>query len=110
MKSEDSTIIISFLSVPGALKKLAAHVRAGRLAENLTQEGLAVRAGVSLATLRKFEQKGLISLESFVKLLAVLRKLEAVVNAAEPEPVKFRSIDGVITLNNKPVRKKGRRK
>ncbi|MFP5080240.1 hypothetical protein [Pedobacter sp. JCM 36344] len=28
----------------------------------LTQEGLAERSGVSLATLRKFEQKGVISI------------------------------------------------
>lgn len=34
---------------------------------NLTQEGLAERSGVPLSTLRKFEQKGMISLDSFLK-------------------------------------------
>ncbi|WP_443947630.1 helix-turn-helix domain-containing protein [Pedobacter sp. AW1-32] len=38
----------------------------------LTQEELAKRAGVPLPTLRKFEQKGWISLESFFKFLMVV--------------------------------------
>jgi hypothetical protein len=43
----------------------------------LTREGLAERSGVPLATLRKFEQKGSTSLESFfLKLLMVIGGLE----------------------------------
>ncbi len=48
--------------------ELGERLRDLRLSRNLTQAGLAERAGVSLATLRKFEKTGLISLQSLVKL------------------------------------------
>jgi len=73
----------------------------------LTQAGLATRAGVSLPTLRKFEQKGQISLESFLKLLIVLDRLEAVVNALEPSEQVFSSIDDVLDSDKKPKPKRG---
>jgi transcriptional regulator with XRE-family HTH domain len=63
---------------------LAENVRERRLQMDLTQEGLAERSGVSLSTLRKFEQKGSISLESFLKLLSVIGGLEEVINALKP--------------------------
>ena len=42
--------------------QIAARVKARRLELNLTQEGLASRAGVKFATYRRFEQTGEISL------------------------------------------------
>lgn len=60
--------MVSLITVSKAQKQIAEHLRMQRLAVGLTQEGLANRAGVSLPTLRKFEQKGLISLESFSNL------------------------------------------
>ena len=56
-----------FISSSKAQKKIAENVRERRLQMDLTQEGLAERSGVPLSTLRKFEQKGNISLESFLK-------------------------------------------
>lgn len=47
--------------------KIAQNMRDLRLEKGLTQEGLSKRSGVSLSSLRKFEQKGVISLESFFK-------------------------------------------
>ena len=73
----------------------------------LTQAGLATRAGVSLPTLRKFEQKGQISLESFLKLLMILDRLEAVVNALEPAEQVFASIDDVLIADKKSTPKRG---
>jgi len=65
-----STIImVSLISPAKAQQKIAQSVRERRLLLELTQEGLSERSGVPLATLRKFEQKGLISLESLLKLL-----------------------------------------
>jgi len=61
-----------FITTAKAQMKLARNVRLRRLSRDLTQAGLAERSGVPLPTLRKFEQKGLISLESFLKLLMVL--------------------------------------
>lgn len=90
------------ITLSEARQELVQHVKARRLAIGLTQQGLACRSGVKLATLRKFEQKGTISLESFLKLLMVLGGLERVVEAVKPEQAEFSSIDEVL----KEVKKK----
>ena len=56
--------------------ELAARFKARRLALDLTQEGLAARAGVSWGTLKRFEGTGLISLDALLKLALVLECLE----------------------------------
>jgi transcriptional regulator with XRE-family HTH domain len=98
------------ISTSQAQDKLVDSIKEMRLAMYLTQEGLADRSGVPLPTLRKFEQKVVISLESFLKLLWVLGGLEEMVTALKPSVSNFTSIDEVI--RNKPVegRKRGRRK
>lgn len=98
------------ITLTKALKKLAENTRQRRLDMELTQEGLAERSGVPLATLRKFEQKGLISLESFLKLLMVLGGIESIIKATQPQPTEFTAIDEVISANLTPLRKRGRRK
>lgn len=90
-----------------AKKKLAEHARARRLNLGLTQQGLAYRSGVKLATLRKFEQKGSISLESFLKLLVALGGLERVVEAVEPDSMPFSSIEEVLDGGRKTPAKRG---
>ena len=86
---------------------LADNTRARRLETGLTQQGLARCAGVSLPTLRKFEQKGLISLESFLKILLVLDALEQLVKATAPPQTEFSSIDDVLADQKKNKPKKG---
>ena len=76
----------------------------------LTQAGLADRSGVALPTLRKFEQKGLISLESFLKLLTILGGLEEVLDATQLSPTQFSSIDEVLNRDERPSRQRGCRK
>lgn len=76
----------------------------------LTQEGLAERAAVPLATLRKFEQQGAISLESFLKLLLVVGGLEEIIEATQLARPVFTTIDDVLNDNNSFTRKRGRRK
>jgi transcriptional regulator with XRE-family HTH domain len=93
-----------------AQKKLAANARLKRLNMDLTQEGVAARSGVPLPTLRKFEQKGIISLEGFLKLQMVLGGLENIVEATRPMEQQFSSIDEVIEADNRQLRKRGRRK
>ena len=101
--------MLSLVSPSEAQKKLSEHVRAQRLDLQLTQHGLALRSGVALPTLRKFEQQGLISLEGFLKLQMVLGGLDKIVQATKPEPRPFRSIDDVLKDYSKPVRKRGYR-
>lgn len=99
-----------FISFSKAQKKIAENVRERRLQMDLTQEGLAERSGVPLSTLRKFEQKGNISLESFLKLLFVIGGLEEVINALKPNIPNFKSIDDVLKTEAEIIKKRGRKK
>jgi len=47
-----------------------------RKALKLTQAEMAARSGVSLGSLKRFERSGKISMESFLKLLLILNRLE----------------------------------
>ena len=50
--------MVSLITSSKAQKKLVEYTRLKRLSMDLTQAGLAERAGVPLPTLRKFEQQG----------------------------------------------------
>jgi transcriptional regulator with XRE-family HTH domain len=58
------------------LKNTAVKVRALRKQNKYSQLELADRSGVSLGSLKRFESTGLISLESFLKLIDLLDRLE----------------------------------
>lgn len=102
--------MVSLISFSKAQQKLAESVRERRLLLELTQEGLAERSGVPLATLRKFEQKGLISLESFLRLLQVVGGLEELMNSLKPPKQNFASIEEVLRDEGSVWRKRGRKK
>lgn len=53
-------------------RTLARRVRALRLDRGWTQEEIAERAGLSLATYRRFERTGRMSLERLLKLAVIL--------------------------------------
>ncbi len=93
-----------------ARKKLAENTRRQRLEMDLTQEGLAKRSGVPLPTLRQFEQKHSISLESFLKLQMVLGGLDDILKATDVNKSEFISIDEVLEADSAPTRKRGKRK
>ena len=100
--------MVSLLSVSEAQKKLAEHLRQRRLQLGFTQKGLARRAGVCLPTLRKFEQKRQISLESFLKISMVLGILESIVKSSQPDSHHFSSMEEVLKpLKQKSPVKKG---
>lgn len=101
--------MISLISVHKAQQKLSKNIRDRRLSMELTQAGLAKRSGVPLATLRKFEQKGSISLESFLKLLMVVGGLEEIIQVLKPTKSNFTSIDEVLKNTNTVSRKRGRK-
>ena len=102
--------MISLISPSKAQQIIAGNIRERRLQLDLTQVGLSERSGVPLATLRKFEQQGVISLESLLKLLMVLGMLDAMVKATKGTETTFSTLDEVIALNNAPKRKRGRRR
>jgi len=94
------------ITAPKAQKLLADHIRSRRLGMNLTQSGLAERSGVALPTLRKFEQQGTLSLESFLKLLMVVGGLDEMIKAVQPVPMQFSSIDEVLAADTSSMRRK----
>ena len=102
--------MLSLISTSKAQLKIAKNIRARRLSMELTQEGLAERSGVPLPTLRKFEQKGAISLESFLKLLMVVGEVEELINILKPSKPVFNSIDDVLKGADSVSRKRGRKK
>lgn len=85
---------------------LGARVRHRRLALSLTQAGLAARAGVSLGTLKRFEQTGQIALVTLLKVAFVLDALEPFNELFSP--ASYASLDDVLAAN-KPARRRGTR-
>ena len=74
--------------------KLARKIKAIRKRKGYTQKKLAERSNVRYASLRKFEEKGEISLISLVKILMELDLIQEF-NSLFDTPV-YRSIDEVI--------------
>lgn len=101
--------MISLNTASRAQTKIAENTRARRVQMDLTQKGLSKRSGVPLATVRKFEQQGTISLQSFLKLYMVLGGLDDIVSASEPRDSVFSSIDEVLEAERKPRRQRGTR-
>lgn len=99
-----------FISLSKVQMKIVENIRDRRLQMELTQEGLSERSGVPLSTLRKFEQKGVISLDSFLKILSVVGGLEEMLEALKPKQQHFKSIDEVLKSEEKSTRKRGSRK
>lgn len=85
-------------------RTLAARVKALRLAKGWKQATLAERSGVSLASLRRFEASGKVSLEHLLQLAFALNRLDdfdallqapratslAELEAAEKQPARRR--------------------
>lgn len=98
--------IIAF-STPGEVAlQIASRVKARRLELNLTQEGLATRAGVKFATYRRFEQTGEISLRGLLQVGMAL-------NAMSDFDVLFaqrqyRTLDDILN-EQKVTRKRGKK-
>ena len=79
--------------------RMADRLKNIRKRKKITQQQLAARSNVSYATLRKFENTGKISLESFIKLtmeLGVVREI----NDLFTEPV-YASLEEVVNASRK---------
>ena len=70
------------------MKDIAAKAKQLRLEQNLTQEGLAVRSGVSLGSIKRFEHSGEISLKSLLDIALVLGRLSDFENIFAPSKLE----------------------
>ena len=100
--------ILSFISnSPNEVAtQLATRVKARRLELNLTQEGLATRAGIKFATYRRFEQTGDISLRGLIQIAFALNTLSEFNNLFAQK--QYQSLDDVLN-EQKANRKRGKK-
>ena len=64
----NNILAFDVLSPSEVALQIAARVKTRRLELNLTQEGMAARAGLKFATYRRFEQTGEISLKGLLQI------------------------------------------
>lgn len=102
-----NNIIALNISTPNEIaKQIAARVKARRLELNLTQEGIAARAGIKFATYRRFEQTGEISLKGLLQIgfaLNALSDFDALFAQKQ-----YQSLDDVLNEQN-VTRKRGKK-
>ena len=89
------------------LKNIAKRVRQNRLELNLTQAALSAKSGVSLGSLKRFEQSGEISLKSLVMLALALGEGQEF--SALFAGKKYQSIDELLIKERASHAKRGRR-
>ena len=96
--------MVSFKLIPpeDIAAEIANRLRARRLAQNLSLEGLARRSGVALGTLKKFERTGKIALVSFIRLVISLKDEAALENLLLEQ--KFETFDEILQSEKKPKR------
>ncbi len=101
--------IISFddFNPDAILKNIAKRVKRNRLELNLTQNALAIKSGVSLGSLKRFEHSGEISLKSLVMLALALDASQefSLLFAGK----KYQSIDELLLMGKASQTKRGRR-
>lgn len=99
---------ISEIRVSALLQSFAARLRAERLNQNLTQRALAERIGVSVKTVANAEDSGQISMETLLRLLDGLGRLDdlqQLVPESGPSPIELAERKG-----KRRVRASGREK
>lgn len=85
------------------MQELAERIKKIRLEQNLTQEGLALRSGVSLGSIKRFERTGEISLKSLVDLslsLGIMDNFDTLFTTETP-------IESLFNKKESKIRKRG---
>ena len=77
---------LQMLTPAQAQRLLAGRLRAARVLMGFKQKTLADRAGVTLATLRRFEQTGEVSLKYLLRICHALGRLDELENLFRPPP------------------------
>ena len=106
MATIDNILSFDNNSLESKAKVLATRAKARRLEMDLTQEGLSVRADIPLATYRRFERTGKISLEGLLHVAYALDALDDF-DALFGAP-RYASLDEALDATQKN-RKRGKR-
>lgn len=100
-------LTINIKTPSSVMEELKTKYKDKRLSLNLTQEGLALRSGVSLGSLKRFETSGQIALESLLKLSLVLECLDDFAHIANPKKQSFSSLDELLNQKKEHSKKRG---
>ena len=93
------------IGLAGSAQVLGTRIRELRLIRKWTQQTLADRAGVTLASLQRFERTGKCSLELLLRTAQALGRLDEFADLLTPPPAA--SIAELQELSNRPKRKRG---
>jgi transcriptional regulator with XRE-family HTH domain len=99
--------VVNILSTLDVQEKVAQALKGARLSANLTQEGLASRAGVSLGSLKRFEREGEISLKGLVRLAFALHLEDELGTLFQPK--QSTSLDALLQQSKTSQRQRGRK-
>jgi len=103
----DNEFVLDAFNTASILKGIALRLRDRRLELNLTQKGLATKSGVSLGTLKRFENSFEISLKHLIMLALVLDATEEFEQLFTKR--QYQSIDEVLKLSKTKTRERGSR-
>lgn len=84
------------------MEQISKRAKAKRLRFNITQKELAERSGVSLGSVKRFENTGEISLKHLLMIAAVLKTLEEFRSLFQEST--YQSIDDIIDKKSKRKR------
>ncbi len=89
-------------------KEIAADFRKRRIEKALTREEIAAKADLPVGSVARFEQKGLVSLNSLIKLAIALEYVSEIRNIfAEP---KFSTMEELLQIKRNTNKKKAYKK
>lgn len=97
-------VIISGFDI---IKNISKRAKLRRLELNLTQNGLAKLSGVSLGSIKRFENTGEISLKHLIKIAEILNATEGFEQLFTKQ--NYTSLDEIINSNKSKIRKRGRK-
>ncbi len=90
-----------------AAQKLAARLKTLRLMQGFKRQTLADRAGITQASLKRFETTGRASLELVLKLVFALGRLDEFTSLLRPPPAK--SLADIEKQSKHTIPKRGKR-
>lgn len=103
----DNDFILDAFNPASILKGIALRLRERRLELKLTQKGLASKAGVSLGTLKRFENNHEISLKHLIMIALVLDATEEFEQLFTKR--QFESLEEVLKISSVKKRERGSR-
>lgn len=101
---DDKDTILDDFNPASIARKMAERMRSQRLLINITQKALSVKSGVSLGSIKRFENNYKISLENILQLALALNMLDGFNNLFPNN--NYQNIDDLI--KRKKVKKRKR--